>query len=73
MNSLFIFSSIEIVESLQINYLAEVTPRKDGASSDHLHKLPRLLPITVSSSSALRGAFECGLFYIVLRRETWTC
>nr|DAI77279.1 MAG TPA: hypothetical protein [Caudoviricetes sp.]DAY79615.1 MAG TPA: hypothetical protein [Caudoviricetes sp.] len=30
MNSLFIFSSIEIVESLQINYLAEVTPRKDG-------------------------------------------
>nr|DAW99655.1 MAG TPA: hypothetical protein [Bacteriophage sp.] len=29
MNSLFILSSIEIVESLQINYLAEVTARKD--------------------------------------------
>nr|DAW99088.1 MAG TPA: hypothetical protein [Caudoviricetes sp.] len=42
---------------------------KKRTSSDHLHKLPRLLPITVSSSSALRGAFECGLFYIVLRER----
>nr|DAJ09074.1 MAG TPA: hypothetical protein [Caudoviricetes sp.] len=61
------FPSLEI-ELRHFNF-RRVAARKDEHHQDHLHKLPRLLPILLVPIFALRGAFECGLFYIVLRRE----